>query len=130
MTRTFLKKYMLHFADTTTARLGYAVDDRFYGLDGEGHLARFRRMLDEITLDEVNAAMKRHWQYDNVKIAIVTGEAAAMRALLARGEPTPISYATPKPAPILEEDRIIEAWPLNLAEERMITVPVAEAFER
>ena len=130
LTRTFLKKYMLHFAKTTGARLGYAMDDRFYGLEAEGHLARFRRMLNELTVEDVNAAIKRHWQYDNVKIAIVTGEAAQMRALLARGEPTPISYPTPKPAAILEEDRIIEAWPLNLAEERMTTVAVAEAFER
>ena len=130
LTRTFLKKYMLHFAETTAARLGYAMDDRFYGLEGEGHLARFRRMMDELTVEDVNAAIKRHWQYDNVKIAIVTGEAAQMRALLARGEPTPITYPTPKPAAILEEDRIIEAWPLNLAEERMTTIPVAEAFER
>jgi zinc protease len=130
LTRTFLKKYSLHFAETTAARLGYAVDDRFYGLEEEGHLARFRRMMDELTVEDVNAAIKRHWQYDNVKIAIVTGEAAQMRALLASGEPTPITYATPKPAAILEEDRIIEAWPLNLAEERMTTMPVAEAFER
>jgi zinc protease len=129
LTRTFLKKYSLHFAETTAARLGYAVDDRFYGLDEEGHLARFRRMMDELTVEDVNAAIKRHWQYDNMKIAIVTGEAARMRALLASGAPTPITYATPKPAPILEEDRIIEAWPLNLAEERMTTIPVAEAFE-
>jgi zinc protease len=130
LTRTFLKKYSLHFAETTAARLGYAMDDRFYGLDGEGHLARFRRMMDELTVEDVNDAIERHWQYDNVKIAIVTGDAAQMRARLARGEPTPITYATPKPAAILEEDRIIEAWPLNLAEERMTTVPVAEAFER
>jgi zinc protease len=120
----------LHFAETTAARLGYAVDDRFYGLEEEGHLARFRRMLDELTLEDVNAAMKRYWRYDDLKIAVVTGEAAAMRARLASGEATPITYATPKPAAILEEDRIIEAWPLNLAEERMTTIPVAEAFER
>jgi zinc protease len=130
LTRTFLKKYSLHFAETTAARLGYAIDDRFYGLEGEGHLARFRRMMDEITLQDVNAAIKRHWQYDNLKIAIVTGDAQAMREVLARGEPTPITYPTPKPAAILEEDRIIEAWPLNLSEERMATIPVAEAFER
>lgn len=130
LTRTFLKKYSLHFAETTAARLGYAVDDRFYGMTSEGHLARFRRMMDELTLEEVNAAMKRHWQYDNLQIAIVTGEADKMRTLLASGAPTPITYATPKPAAILEEDRIIEAWPLNLAEDRMTTVPVAEAFER
>jgi zinc protease len=130
LTRTFLKKYSLHFAETTAARLGYAMDDRFYGLDDEGHLARFRRLMDEITLEEVNAAMKRHWQYENLKIAIVTGDAAAMRARLASGEPTPITYATPKPEEILAEDRIIEAWPLELAEARMTTIAVAEAFER
>jgi zinc protease len=130
LTRTFLKKYSLHFAETTAARLGYAMDDRFYGLEAEGHLARFRRMMDELTVEDVNAALKRHWQYDNVKIAVVTGEAAQMRALLASGKPTPVTYATPKPAAILEEDRIIEAWPLKLAEERMTTLPVAEAFER
>jgi zinc protease len=87
-------------------------------------------MMDELTLEDVNAAMKRHWNYDNLKIAIVTGKAAEMRSLLARGAPTPITYPTPKPAAILEEDRIIEAWPLKLGEERMTTVPVAEAFER
>jgi zinc protease len=130
LTRTFLKKYSLHFAETTAAKLGYAVDDRFYGLEGEGHLARFRRMMDELTLDDVNAAIKRHWQYENMKIAIVTGEAAAMRDVLSSGAPTPIEYATPKPPEILEEDRIIEAWPLRIAAERIETIPVAEAFER
>ena len=86
--------------------------------------------MEELTVEDVNAAIKRHWQYDNLKIAIVTGEAEQMRMLLASGEPTPVTYATPKPDAILEEDRIIEAWPLNLAEERMTTIPVAEAFER
>jgi zinc protease len=130
LTRTFLRKYSLHFAETTDAKLGYAMDDRFYGLEEEGHLARFRRMMDELTLDDVNAAMKRHWQYENLTIAIVTGEAAALRARLASGEPTPITYATPKPAAILDEDRIIAAWPLKLTEDRMTTIPVAQAFER
>jgi hypothetical protein len=60
---------------------------------------------------------------------ISTG-ARAVRPRRASGEPTSITYPTPKPAAILEEDRIIEAWPLDLAEERMTTIPVAEAFER
>jgi zinc protease len=130
LTRAFLRKYSLHFAETTDAKLGYAMDDRFYGLEQEGHLARFRRMMDELTLEEVNAAMKRHWQYENLTIAIVTGEAAALRARLLSGEPTPITYATPKAEAILEEDRIIEGWPLKLTENRMTTIAVAEAFER
>lgn len=130
LTRAFLKKYSLHFAETTSGRLGYAMDDRFYGIEGEGHLAHFRRMMDELTLEDVNAAIKRHWQYRNLKIAIVTGDAAGLAATLASGAPTPISYDTPKPAEILEEDRVIAAWPLDIAPERIETIPVESAFER
>jgi zinc protease len=130
LTRTFLQKYSLHYAETTSARLGYAMDDRFYGIDGGGHLARFRRMMNELTREDVNAAIKRHLRYDDLKIAIVTGDAANLRAVLASDAPTPITYATPKPDAILTEDREIAAWPLKLRAERVTIVPVAEAFER
>jgi zinc protease len=130
LTRTFLKKYSLHFAETTSARLGYAMDDRFHGIDGEGHLARFRRIMDELTLDEVNAAIKRHLQYRDLKIAVVTGDGANLRALLASDAPTPITYANPKPEAILAEDREIAVLPLALPAERMTAIPVTEAFER
>src|SRR6185503_19954065 len=130
LTRTFLKKYSLHYAETTAARLGYAVDDGFYRLDGEGHLARFRRTMDELSVEEVNAAIKRYWQYDDLKIAIVTGDAAAMKTLLASDAPTPIEYPNPMPDAIVAEDREIAAFPLALAAERIEVVPVDEAFER
>jgi zinc protease len=130
LSRTFLKKYSLHFAETTFARLGYAMDDRFYGIDGEGHLVRFRKMMDELTLDDVNGAIKRHLQYRNLKIAIVTGDAEALRDALVRGAPTPIAYDTPKPATVLAEDREIAAFPLEIAAERVTIVPVESAFER
>ncbi len=130
LTRTFLKKYVLHFAETTSARLGYAVDDRFYGIGDDGHLAKFRRMMDELTLEDVNAAIKRHLQYANLKIAIVTGEAAQLRGVLASDAPTPITYATSKPDAILAEDKEIAAWPLRIAADRIETVPVTSAFER
>jgi zinc protease len=130
LTRTFLQKYSLHFAETTSARLGYAMDDRFYGIEDGGHLAHFRRIIGELTLDDVNAAIKRHLRYDDLKIAIVTGNAAELRTLLASGAPTPITYATPKPDAILAEDREIAAWPLEVPAQRVTIVPVAEAFER
>jgi zinc protease len=130
LTRGFLKKYSLHFAETTSARLGYAVDDRFYGIDGEGHLARFRKMMDELTLDDVNGAIKRHLQTANLKIAIVTGDAPGLSAALTSGAPTPISYDTPKPKEITDEDREIAAFPLGIAADRVTVVPVDEAFER
>jgi zinc protease len=130
LTRTFLKKYSLHFAETTSAKLGYAVDDRFYGIDGDGHLARFRRMMDELTLAEVNAAIERHLQSANLKVAIVTGDAVNLRNVLASDTPTPVVYDTPKSDVILAEDREIAAWPLALTAERIVSTPVASAFER
>ncbi len=74
--RKFLKNYCLHFAETTSDRLGWALDDRFYGTEANGgHLATFRKMMDEITLDEVNAAVKKHLQADDLEIALVTAGA-------------------------------------------------------
>lgn len=127
-TRNFLRKYLLHFAPTTAERLGYAVDDRFYGLD-EPHLQRFRRLLDEITLEEVNAAVRKHLQTENLVIAMVTEHAAALRAALVSGAPTPIRYPAPKPDAILQEDAQIAAWPLQVGAEDVTIVPVSAMFE-
>ncbi len=130
LSRAFLKKYSLHFAETTSARLGYTIDDRLYGIGGEGHLERFRKMMDELTLDDVNGAIKRHLQTANLKIAIVTGDAENLRAALVSGAPTPITYDAPKPAAVLAEDREIATFPLDVAAERATVVPVDSAFER
>ncbi len=128
LTRSFLSKYVLHFAPTTRARLGYAVDDMFYGID-DGHLSRFRRRLETLTLEEVNAAIKKHLQYEKIKIAIVTGEAEAMKNALVNDLPSPIEYATAKPADILEEDEEIAVFPLPVSAEKVRVVSVADIFE-
>ena len=130
LTRAFLKKYSLHFAETTSARLGYAVDDRFFGLDSEGHLTRFRRMMDELTLEDVNAAIKRHLRYQDLKIAIVTGDAAGLRKALVADTPSPMEYDTPKADAILEEDKKIAIFPLRIPGDRVSTIPVGSAFEK
>ncbi len=130
LTRQFLKKYSLHFADTTAMRLGYAVDDEFYGLSDEGHLARFRRMMDELTLEDVNGAIRRHLNPANLKIAIVTGDAQGLREALAADAPSPLRYDTPKPDAILAEDAEISGYPLRISAERIGVVPVTSAFEQ
>ncbi len=130
LTRGFLKKYVLHFADTTTTRLGYAVDDRFYGIDGEGHLARFRKMMDEITRDEVNAALKKHLRTDRLKIAVVTGDADGFAAALASEAESPMTYASEKSAGILAEDNEIASYALGIDRERIDTVAIDSVFER
>jgi zinc protease len=126
--KSFLKKYSLHFAETTAARLGYAVDDRYYGTDA--HLATFGRMMDEITLDEVNAAVAKYLQVDDMVIALVTEDAEGLAKQLISDEASPIDYGeTEKPTEVLVEDKEIERYPLNILPENVTIVPVEEMFE-
>jgi zinc protease len=129
LTRKFLRKYVLHYAPTTMERLGYALDDRFYGIEGN-HLANFRRMMESLTLADVNTAIKKHWSSKEMYIAIVTKNAAAMKEALVKDSPSPITYATPKPAAVLEEDKSIIVYPVKVKPEHVKIVPVTEMFEK
>ncbi|MDA8016504.1 MAG: insulinase family protein [Thermoanaerobaculia bacterium] len=129
LTRSFLSKYHLHFATTTAERLGYLIDDRFYGIDAPGHLTTFGEMMSSITLDEVNAAVKKYLQTNDLEIAIVTGDAEGLTRQLTSGEPTPMSYSIEKPAEVLEEDKIIEAYALHISEDAVTVIPVTDIFE-
>ncbi len=129
LTRKFLKGYILHYAPTTMLRLGYALDDKFYGIDGH-HLEKFRSMLDKLTLEDVNAAIRKHLQYENIKAVFVTKDAEALKQALTSNAPSPISYPTPKPPEILEEDREISTYPLVVDPANVEIVPVDSVFQR
>ena len=87
-------------------------------------------MMDELTLEAVNAAIQRHLQSDHLKVAIVTGEAAALSRAIIDEVPSPIRYESPKPESILEEDRIIAEFPLGVAAENITVTSVEDIFER
>jgi zinc protease len=129
LTRRFLGNYTLHYAPTTAARLGYAIDDAFYGIEGDGHLARFRERLEELELDEANSAIRRHWQTASFSLAIVTGAADAVATALASGAPTPITYPNPMPQAVQDEDREIAAWPIDIDGAAIERWPVTSLFE-
>ncbi len=129
-TRKFLRNYSLHFAETTVDRLGYAVDDRYFGLAEPGHLATFRRMMDEITWEEVDAAVRKHLSAADLQIAMVTEHAEELKAALVSGEPSPMDYGdVQKPPEVLEEDEVIQSWPLGIAAGNVTIVPVEAMFE-
>ncbi|MFO7561741.1 MAG: pitrilysin family protein [Enhygromyxa sp.] len=129
LTREFLKKYVLHFAVTTEERLGYAIDDRFYGLE-QPHLERFAAELDKLTLAQVNDAIRRHLDPENLEIVIVTGEAERLRDAIVADQFATIEYPSPKPDSVLEEDKQIGAHELGVSGENVTIVPVDEMFAR
>lgn len=127
--REFLAKFVLHYAPTTMDRLGYALDDRFYEIKGS-HLFRFRRVLNSLTREEVNAAIKKYWQADILRIVAITPDAESFRAALVADSPSPIQYPTPKSKNVMEEDKIIQTYGLKIKAENVRIVPAAELFEK
>ncbi len=128
-TKRFLKGYSLHFAESPAERLGYAIDDRYFGC--KNHLATLRKMMDEITLEECNAAIRQYMKLDDAVIAIVTSDAKGIAAALASGEPSPIQYGAgiEKSPHVLAEDAEIAKYPLKISAGAIQIVPVAEMFE-
>lgn len=127
LTRNFLHNYVLHYAPTTMARLAYALDDKFYSISGS-HLEIFRKRLEQISLPEVNAAVKKYWQYKDMQIVIVTKDAKSLKEALITNAPSPYTYPTPKPESVLEEDKQISTFKLDIKPENVKIVPVGELF--
>ncbi|MBI4810041.1 MAG: insulinase family protein [Ignavibacteriales bacterium] len=129
LTKKFLRNYILHFAPTTMERLGYAIDDKFYNIRGS-HLEMYRKMMNEIKLEDVNAAIKKHWQFKNMKIAVITKDAQSFKDALVNDAPSSITYKTPKPESVLEEDKEINVFPLKVSTDNVKIVQVGDLFVR
>jgi len=130
LTRDFLSKYCLHFAETTSDRLGYALDDRLYGVKAPGDLENFRTIVPKLTLAEVNAAVHKYLKPENMRIAVVSEKADALAEDLASGKPSPMTYQTPKPAAVTDEDKTIESYALALKRDQITVVPVDQMFAK
>jgi zinc protease len=130
LTRDFLSKYCLHFAETTSDRLGYALDDRLYGVKAPGDLENFRTIVPKLMLAEVNAAVHKYLKPENMRIAVVSETADALAEELAGGKPSPMTYQTPKPATVTDEDKTIESYALAIQRDQITVVPVDQMFAK
>jgi len=127
-TRDFLLNYSKLYVQTTSRRLGYLMDSRFYGT--ESFIDEIQRRLPALTRDEVNAAVKRHLQYQNLAVAIVTADAGGLQQTLLANAPSPPTYNTTVGDDIKKEDQEIQAFPLNINKDRIRVVPVEEMFRQ
>ncbi|HLT29421.1 MAG TPA: insulinase family protein, partial [Myxococcaceae bacterium] len=97
---------------TDSQRLGWAIDSLLYGTPD--HLERYREALGQLTPEEVHAAVNRHLSPKRMNFAFVTEDAEGLAKALASGAPSPIAYATPKDASVVEEDATFIHAPLPL----------------
>ncbi|MCC6874581.1 MAG: insulinase family protein [Sandaracinaceae bacterium] len=127
--RNFADAYFALNLQTAAQRLGYAIDDAFYGVD-RPYLERLRAAWSALTREELDAVIRRHLDPSRLQIAIVAADAEALADRLAQETESPITYRSSVPARVLEEDREIVGYRLGIARERIRVVPAAELFAR
>jgi zinc protease len=126
-TREFLSKYTNILTQTQDAQLGYALDSRYYGIpDFNSYM---REQLSRLTLQDVNNAIRKYLKSDRMQIVMVTKDAEGLREALLSGKPSPITYVSPKPKEITDEDKLIEAYKINVKPENVRIVPIEKVFE-
>jgi zinc protease len=130
-TKTFLRSYSKLYAQSPAQRLGWLMDSRFYGRTD--YLAELDSLLQKATLEEVNTALRKYWQTDNMFVTIVTNvnEAQALADSLISNSPSPMSYSdlvkSGLPEDVLAEDDVVAVYPLNV--KKVTVVQSADTFK-
>src|SRR6266404_847794 len=127
ITREFLSKYVNVLTATQDAQLGYALDSRYYRI--ADFPTYMREQLAKLTLDDVNRVIKQYLKSDSMRIAIVTKDASGLRDAIINNKPSPITYNAPKSKEILDEDKVIEGYRINVKTGDVMLVPVDRVFE-
>lgn len=127
--KAFLRNYVGTWGTTVGRRLGYAVDDAFYGIGTPGYLDSLKASIDAVTPAQVNAAIKKHWRVENMHVVIVTSNATALKQKLLSGAATPIAYAGERPAALLAEDKTIASRPIPVKDADITILPIDRVLE-
>lgn len=126
-TREFLIKYNNILTQTQDAQLGYALDSRYYNIPD--YVTYMRDQLTKLTLEDVNNAIRKYLKSDAMRIVMITKDAAGLREAIVNNKPSPITYNSPKPKEITDEDKVIESYKINVKPEDVVIVPVGKVFE-
>jgi len=126
-TKEFLTKYVNVLTKTKNAELGYAIDSLYYGIPD--YNSYIKNGIAKLTVEQVNAAIRRHLRADRIQIVAVAANAEQLKKQLVGAGPTPIEYNSAKPAEILAEDKLVEKLDLGLRPMDVQIVSVASVFE-
>ncbi|MBE0572511.1 MAG: insulinase family protein [Ignavibacteriaceae bacterium] len=117
-TRAFLESYIRLYIKSPEQQLGYLMDSKMYGR--VNYIEELGELLSKLTLEDVNNAIKKYFQIDNMKITIVTdvSEAEPLAKSLKENSTSPMSYSNlvkaGLPEEILKEDAATENFKLNV----------------
>ncbi|HEY5536811.1 MAG TPA: pitrilysin family protein [Ignavibacteria bacterium] len=117
-TREFLRSYIKLYIQTPSTQLGYLMDSKYYGRND--YISETDNLLAKLSVEDVNRAIKKYWQVDNMCITIITdaSEAEELAASLKNNTPSPMSYSNivkaGLPKDVLQEDDEVAVYKLNI----------------
>jgi zinc protease len=123
-TRSFLKSYTKLYIETPAKKLGFLMDSKFYGRTD--WITELDGLLSKLTLEDVNAAIRKYWQTKNMRVVIITDESEvqALAESLRTNAASPMSYSnllkSSLPQEILNEDNVVSTYPLNIKDVRIV----------
>jgi zinc protease len=125
--RSFLSKYVNLLTKTKAAELGYAIDSQYYSIPE--YTAYIRSSLARLNVDDVNRAVRKHLRATGLDLVVVAKGCEELKKAFLAGDSSPMTYNSPKPPEILEEDKIVEKWKIPFAPDAFRIVPVDQVFE-
>jgi zinc protease len=126
-TKNFLIKYVNILTQTQSADLGYALDSKYYGI--ADYNTYMKTALAKLTLADVNRAIKKYLAINSMTVAMVTKDAEGLRKDILSNKTSSIKYDSEKPQNILDEDKIIQDYRINVKPEDVTVTPVEKVFE-
>ena len=126
-TRNFVIKNVNLLTKTKRAELGYAIDSAYYGIPDYNRYVT--EGLKKLTVADVNRAVKKHLQLDNLHLVAITPNAEELKKRLLANEPSPMKYNAEKSRELLDEDKIVEKRLLPFKAEKTRVIPVDQIFE-
>src|SRR2546426_2984263 len=103
-TRSFLTKNVNLLIKTKQAELGYAIDSLYYGIPDYG--SYIKNALAGLKLKDVNEAIQRRLRTDDIRIVAVAQNCEELQKKLSTNALSPMTYNSPKPEDVMEEDKI------------------------
>lgn len=129
MVQKYLGNYTKLYAQTLGERLGWQIDSHYYGY--KDFLAEAQKRFPQLTQEDVNRAIKKYLNFNNLYIAVITQDAEALKKALVENTPSPITYANLNmPKEILEEDLIYQTFHLDVKPENVKIAPASEFFKK
>lgn len=126
LTRDFLVNYSKLWAQSQPDRLGFHMDSELYGTPY--FIDEIEKRLKSMTVEEVNAAVKKYINTDNYEAVVITANAAQLKETLQKDAPSPKTYGSPVPPDTAEADKTVQS--LAVKPTSIQIVPAADFYKK